>query len=118
MKRITPIYTTFARKLRKDQTEVEKILWHKLRNRQLENIKFRRQYSIGPYIVDFVATETKVIIELDGGQHNEESNRIKDEERTHYLEKNGYKLIRFWDNEVMENLDEVLESISKAAFYH
>src|SRR5437868_2457260 len=117
MKRIDPVYTTFARKLRKDQTDVEKNLWYKLRNRQIENIKFRRQYTIGPYIVDFVSTEKKIIIEIDGGQHNEETTRKKDEARTRYLEKNGYRVIRFWDNEVLENLDEVLEAIYRATSY-
>jgi very-short-patch-repair endonuclease len=77
-KRIDPKSTAFARKLREDQTDVEKALWYHLRNRQINDAKFRRQYTIGKYIVDFVCIEKKLIIELDGAQHNEDTALIKD----------------------------------------
>ena len=117
MKRIKPQHTSFARKLRQNQTDVEKILWYKLRNKQVENIKFRRQYVIGEYIADFISVEKKLIIELDGGQHNEESAKNYDQKRTIFLENKGYKVLRFWNNEVLENLPEVLESIRKATLH-
>ncbi len=116
MKRIKPVYTSIARKLRSEQSEVEKVLWYKLRNRQLENLKFRRQYSIGNYIVDFVSVENKLIIEIDGGQHNSEEMKKLDRQRTKYLEDQGYRVLRFWNNEILENIDEVLESIKEEAF--
>lgn len=111
MKRINPKLTNFARDLRKNQTDAEKLLWHNLRNRQLENIKFKRQYSIGPYIVDFISLEKRLIIELDGGQHNEDENIIKDQARTEFLEKEGFKVLRFWNNDVLVNTENVLEEI-------
>lgn len=103
-----------ARTLRKNPTEVEKKLWSKLRSRQLQGLKFRRQQTIGPYVVDFINLEEKVIIELDGGQHNEEKNINKDLVRTAFLEKEGFKVLRFWNNEVNNNLDGVLSTIVKA----
>lgn len=109
--RINPKLTNFARDLRKNQTDAEKLLWHNLRNRQLENIKFKRQYSIGPYIVDFISLEKRLIIELDGGQHNEDENIIKDQARTEFLEKEGFKVLRFWNNDVLVNTENVLEEI-------
>lgn len=101
----------FARALRKNQTGTERLLWSKLRNRQLEELKFRRQEQIGPYIVDFICFERKLIIELDGGQHNEDVNKAKDTTRTEWLQKEGYQVLRFWDNEVFINLEGVLEKV-------
>lgn len=103
-----------ARKLRKNQTDAERLLWFKLRNRQLAGAKFRRQHEIGYYIVDFVSIEKKVVVEVDGGQHNDESKMIKDNERTKYLEREGYHVLRFWNNEVFGNLEDVLEQIHEA----
>jgi len=85
----------FARDLRQKFTDAEKALWMKLRNRQLEAVKFRRQQPIGSYIVDFVSFERKLIIEIDGGQHNEEMTKERDEERTMRLEERGYRVMRF-----------------------
>jgi len=99
----------FAKKLRENATDVETILWYRLRNRQIEGFKFRRQQPIGKYIVDFVCIEKMLIIELDGGQHAEQI--IYDDERTKYLSKLGYKVTRFWNNEVLTNLNGVLECI-------
>ena len=101
-----------ARRLRSNQTDVEKLLWQHLRNRRLNSVKFRRQHPIGRYIVDFVSLERKLIIELDGGQHNSELGRKRDATRVSWLNKEGFKILRFWNNEVIENLDEVLQVIS------
>lgn len=87
----------FAKQLRTNQTETEKILWFHLRAKRLKSIKFKRQQILGKYIVDFVSFEKMLIIELDGGQHNETLNIIKDQIRTKYLESLGFKVIRFWD---------------------
>ena len=82
-----------------------------LRNRQLDGLKFRRQQSLGSYIVDFISFDVKLIIEVDGGQHNETVTTEKDEQRTKWLEGKGYQVIRFWNNEVLENVDGVLLKI-------
>lgn len=100
-----------ARELRQKYTDAEKALWMKLRNRQLEGVKFRRQQPIGPYIVDFASLQRGFIIEIDGGQHNEERTKERDEERTRRLEQRGYRIMRFWNNEVLTNLEGVLERI-------
>ena len=104
--------TNKARSLRKNKTDVEQLVWKNLRNRQLYNYKFRRQFPIEPYIADFACLELKLIIELDGGQH---ANRINyDEQRSLFLEKRGFKVIRFWNNDVIENTEGVLEAIRLA----
>lgn len=100
-----------AKTLRKNQTYAENLLWLHIKNRQILNINFRRQRPLGKYIVDFISREHKLIIEIDGGHHNDNLERYKDEVRTKYLESQGYKVIRFWNNEVSENLEGVLEII-------
>ena len=104
----------FARELRYKQTEAEGALWMRLRNKQLEGVKFRRQQPIGPYIVDFANFERKLIIEIDGGQHDEEKMRERDEERTTWLKEGGYQVLRFWNNDVLMNMGGVLERIREA----
>ena len=101
----------FARQLRVDQTEAEKRLWYRLRNRQVGGAKFRRQAPIGRYIVDFVCFELKLVIELDGGQHA--SPTRYDERRTMWLKAQGFQIVRFWNNEVMENMDGVWQRIEE-----
>jgi very-short-patch-repair endonuclease len=101
-----------ARKLRENQTDVENKLWSQLRGRQLTGVKFRRQHPIGPFIVDFCCVERGLVVELDGGQHAERSD--VDERRTRVLERFGYRVLRFWDNDVLRNFDAVLERISEA----
>ena len=101
-----------AKELRTNQTEQEKKLWYQLRASRFKNTKFYRQFVIEPYIVDFVQRDLKLIIELDGGQHFEE--KLKDEKRTKFLEGLGYEVIRFWNNEMDENLDGVLDTLSLA----
>jgi primosomal protein N' (replication factor Y) len=100
-----------ARHLRKAMTDAEKSLWSVLRNRQLGNFKFRRQRPIGPFIADFVCMERQLIVEADGGQHNENQN---DQTRTAWLESNGWEVIRFWNNEILKNLDGVQQRILEA----
>ena len=101
--------TKLAKTLRKNSTHVETLLWQKLRARQLEGIKFRRQQPIEDFIVDFVSFEKRIIIELDGGQHAE--NIEKDSQRDRLFEESGFTVLRFWNNEVLENLHGVLEKI-------
>jgi very-short-patch-repair endonuclease len=103
--------THFSKKLRKNSTEVESLLWNRLRARQLQGIKFRRQQPIENLIVDFVSFEKRIVIELDGGQHK--MNREKDNKRDRFLAENGFTVLRFWDNEVIENMEGVLEVIRK-----
>jgi len=105
--------TTLARGLRKRQTDAERALWNKLRSKQIEGVKFRRQQPIGPYIVDFVSLERKLIIEIDGGQHNERKVREKDQEREEWLKEKGYQTLRFWNNDVLTNIEGVLERIKE-----
>lgn len=106
-------YTPFAqlksKELRQNSTEAEKKLWNILRNNQINNLHFKRQKPIGNYIVDFVCLKEKIIIELDGGQHNEPKNIAHDKERTNYLISLGYKIIRIWNNEIFENFEGVKE---------
>ncbi|ESS70643.1 hypothetical protein MGMO_120c00300 [Methyloglobulus morosus KoM1] len=101
--------TDKARTLRKNQTDVELLLWQQLRNRQLCGYKFRRQFPIAPYIADFACLELKLIIELDGGQHADQISY--DNQRRLFLEQRGFKVIRFWNNDVIENTAGVLEAI-------
>ena len=103
------VMTPKARRLRTNQTDAEKKLWRYLRNRQLAGCKFRRQHEISTYIVDFVCVERKLIIELDGGQHLEQQQY--DKNRTSCLEDKGYYVIRFWNPEVINGLEMVLEEI-------
>ncbi len=99
-----------ARLLRKNQTEAEKLIWSKLRNRQLEGMKFRRQRQIGRYIVDFVCLERKLIVEGDGSQHFESA---RDMVRDTYLREQGYIILRFWNNDILSNPEEVLQKITE-----
>ena len=101
----------YSKELRKDSTDAENLIWYYLRNGQLAGLKFRRQEAIDDYIADFVCFENKLIIELDGGQHNDTQNIEYDKKRTAYLERKGFKVLRFWDNEIFENIECVLETI-------
>jgi very-short-patch-repair endonuclease len=95
-----------ARNLRRNQTKAEQRLWQQVRSRRLNGCKFRRQVPIDNYIADFVCEDAKLIVELDGGQHDD--NKQADDLRTKNLEDFGYHIIRFWNNEVLENMDGVL----------
>jgi very-short-patch-repair endonuclease len=98
-----------AKALRKDQTEAEKRLWILLKARQLEGLKFRRQAPIGNYTADFVCFEARLIIEIDGGQHAAEDS--KDLERSAWLQSQGFKVLRFWNDDVLVNTEVVMNMI-------
>ena len=104
----------YSRRLRKESTNAEKILWEKLKNRNLNGFKFRRQHPLGGYIADFYCHEKKLVIELDGGVHDEEMNAIYDVARTLDLKDSAIKVIRFKNEEVETNLRYVLNEIRKA----
>src|SRR4030067_640175 len=108
--------TTLGKALRNRPTDAEQLLWSHLRMKQMEGLKFRRQQPIDKYIVDFVCFENRIIIEVDGGQHAAENN--KDIERENYLQRNGFKVLRFWNNEVLQNTNEVLAVIRENCLYH
>ncbi len=99
-----------ARRLRRDATDVEQRFWLAVRDRRLAGFKFRRQATIGPFIVDFLCVERRLVVELDGGQHD----GATDAARTAWLEGRGYHVIRFWNQEVIENFDGVLQAVSAA----
>ncbi|GAB1232983.1 endonuclease domain-containing protein [Ferrigenium sp. UT5] len=101
----------FARHLRSHMTESEKKLWRQLRAHRLNGEKFRRQQPIGPYVVDFVHFGARLIVEADGGQHN---GAPHDEQRDNWLRKQGFTVMRFWNNEIMGNLDGVLATVMNA----
>ena len=102
-----------SRQLRKNMTPQEKRLWSAIRNRQFFGYRFRRQFPIGQYIVDFICREKKIIIEIDGGQHKEDIKIYYDNKRTEYLTTEGYKVIRFWNNEIDKNLVGVYEKLKE-----
>lgn len=102
--------TLRSRNLRNNPTEAEKTLWHALRNRQLSGVRFNRQVPIGHYICDFVARSEKLIIELDGGQHTE----VADAQRTAFLQAHGYTVIRFWNHDVLQNIEGVVSAIEQS----
>jgi len=98
-----------AKILRRRPTEAEKFMWRYLKSRQLEGLKFRRQEPIGNYVVDFVCYEKKIIVEIDGGQHCVE----RDGNRDRWLESQNFKILRFWNTEVLKNSQGVWEVIRK-----
>jgi len=100
-----------ARALRKEPTLAEKKLWSVLRSNKLNGVSFRRQHAIGNYIVDFVSIKKKLIIELDGGQHLEQTEY--DEEQAKYLESQGYRVVRFWNNQVEKEMDGVVQGLDE-----
>lgn len=103
-----------ARTLRVNSTAVEKKLWWRIRNRQLDGYKFRRQFPVAGYILDFACEAEKLAIELDGGQHNLPEHAARDAARTAALAKSGWRVLRFWNNEVNENIEGVLTEIQHA----
>ncbi|MEZ5691052.1 MAG: endonuclease domain-containing protein [Rickettsiales bacterium] len=100
-----------SRELRKSATDTEKLLWSLLRDRQLLGVKFRRQHPESGVILDFASTKYKLAIELDGGQHAAPEKMKEDKERSEMLEQNGWKVLRFWNNDVLNNLEGVAETI-------
>jgi len=102
--------TLRSRELRTNATKAERALWRQLRNRQIAGVRFNRQVPIGPYICDFVARTEKLVIELDGGQHCSQADY--DSARTSFLSARGYRVIRFWNNDVLGNLEGVVKVIA------
>ncbi len=106
-----PILKQRRQELRRNQTDTEKTLWSHLRNRQFYGMRFFRQYSIGPYILDFYCPTVKLAIELDGGQHNQYENKEYDLARSEYLNAQGIDVIRFWNNEILLDVQSVLAKL-------
>jgi very-short-patch-repair endonuclease len=100
-----------ARKLRQNTTDAEMKFWHEVKAKRFHGLKFKRQYPVGPYYADFACVEENLIVEIDGGQHCENA---KDEARTRFLEKEGFKVVRFWNNEILNNMEGVLLTLSLA----
>ena len=110
---MAPSQRTFARQMRKAPTEAERKLWWHLRHRlALPATHFRRQVQIGPYIADFACHRSKIVVEIDGGQHGAQV--PQDEARSQRLMANGYRVLRFWNNEVLTNIEGVLTVIQQA----
>jgi len=107
--RVNEFKRSQARRLRRQSTDAEQQLWQLLRSRQLANTKFRRQVPIGSWIVDFVSFEQMLVIEADGGQHAE--NR-RDQARDADLQERGFRILRFWNNDIIENAEGVLQQIA------
>jgi very-short-patch-repair endonuclease len=103
-----------ARRLRRDMTDAERKLWARLRDLPSPASHFRRQATIGPYFVDFACHRSRLVIELDGGQHAQGIQRQRDAERDGFLVQEGYRVLRFWNHNVMQNVDGVLSVISEA----
>ena len=105
----------FARRLRRNMTPAEKLLWWKLK-RVSQGWKFRRQAPVGPFIIDFGCIEICLAIEVDGATHSSEDEIAYDKQRTRYLEREGWRVVRFWNAEIFQNLDGVIDTICKAAW--
>jgi very-short-patch-repair endonuclease len=107
----TPLAQRRALELQQQSTDAEWKLWRHLRNRQIDGVKFRRQVPVGPYIADFLSLDALLVIELDGGQHSTQADY--DEKRTAWLQKHGFRVLRFWNNDVLTNTEGVLEAIQR-----
>jgi very-short-patch-repair endonuclease len=107
----TSIRRAAAKKLRADTTAHERTLWRALKEIPLEGTHFRRQVPIGPYVVDFFCPAKRLILELDGGHHNTDEQAQRDRERQAWLEKEGYRVVRFWNSEISGDLHAVLERV-------
>jgi len=103
--------TILTRNLRRNQSDAERILWSRLRRSQLNGVKFRRQQPVGDYIVDFISFEKRLIIEIDGGQHIESTKNENDHASTEYLESRGFRVIRFWNTDILQNIEGVIDEI-------
>jgi len=105
---VLPEKRQFARRLRRQPTEAEERLWRELRGRRLDGIKVRRQVPIDPYVADFLCAEAMLVIEVDGGQHG---GSARDERRTRFFNAKGYRVLRFWNDEVLREMDAVCTTI-------
>ncbi|MBH0236312.1 endonuclease domain-containing protein [Methylobrevis sp. L22] len=100
-----------ARRLRKEMTEHERRLWYRVRAHRFEGFGFRRQVPIGPYVVDFLCAEAKLVVELDGDSHGEQRQQARDATRDDYLTTEGYRILRIWNFEIMDDFDAVLDRL-------
>lgn len=105
--------TERAKELRQRLTDTERLMWYRLRDRRLGGFKFRRQRPVGNYIVDFICIECRLVIELDGSQHNEETHKQYDQTRDSWLRDDGFLVIRFWNCQIFQDLDSVLDFVLK-----
>lgn len=110
-----PEATALARRLRRDATKAEKKLWYALQRGQLAGLSFRRQHPLGSYIVDFYCPAIRLAIEVDGGQHNQHRHQADDERRSQRLRSKGVTVLRFWNNDVLGNIEGVWEEIARTA---
>ena len=110
--KVSPITKSRSRQLRREMTDAERRLWGLLSNRQIYGVRFRRQVPFGPFIADFASHEARLVVEIDGGQHADRS--MSEGNRTAFLADEGYRVLRFWNNEVIENLDGVYAVITEA----
>ena len=101
--------TKAARKLRSQMTDAERKLWFALKDRRFQSFKFRRQVPIGPYVADFLTDESRLVVEMDGGQH---ADSARDAERDRWLAENDFRIVRFWNNDVLSNLEGVLTALT------
>lgn len=106
----------FAKSMRHAATDAENLLWQRLCAKRFMNLKFRRQHVIKPYIVDFYCHEIGLVIELDGGQHNTEDGRAYDVERTQFLEALGLKVVRYWNHDVLNRTEVILDNLWNICF--
>ena len=104
-----------ARRLRRDATDAERALWRRLRGKQLEGLKFRRQHAVGRFVLDFYCHECRLAVELDGGQHGEAAHRRRDDTRTAFLERKGVAVLRYSNLEVLQETEAVLEDLRRRA---
>ncbi len=111
-RRVDLLTTDRARTLRSNMTDVERLLWQSLRGKQINGHRFRRQHPIGKYIADFACVEQQLVVELDGGQHQEQLER--DQQRSEFLRVQGWRVLRFWNNQVLEQTSSVLDVIMQA----
>jgi very-short-patch-repair endonuclease len=112
---VSPLARGLAKAMRREMTKAELRLWTQLRKPGIEGLRFRRQTPIGPFIVDFFCPEKKLIVEVDGGQHGHVAGERHDSARDAWLTEQGYKVVRFWNRDVMENLDGVCRTILAAS---
>jgi very-short-patch-repair endonuclease len=110
-RRVDLLTTDRARTLRSNMTDVERLLWQSLRGKQINGHRFRRQHPIGKYIADFACVEQRLVVELDGGQHQEQLEY--DQQRSEFLRLQGWRVLRFWNNQVLENIEGVLFVIAE-----
>jgi very-short-patch-repair endonuclease len=105
----------FARTLRREQTDAEILLWYLIRGRRLSGLKFRRQYPLPPYVLDFYCDELSMAVELDGGQHNADSEVARDQRRDQFIRARGIEVVRYWNHDVLLKTEEVLEDLLRRA---